>query len=195
MSFTTERAAAKLIMWVKLQIFYKSSSVKTKTPTNSPNFCLIFPFKPPITCSLNSHSFLDLTSHPPTLTNCKPLLRSEQTSKSFFFVPLPPGSYVIKPIFIKTACDVLPPFIHPKMILQLLKIKALLHFNTRLNSLVPQVVPLNPVMQVQLYESLPSVHAPLFWHGLGAQSSMSKASNENNVNRSQKIYQTLLKLF
>ena len=64
-----------------------------KTPTNPPNLSDIS-VQTPITCSLNSQSFLDLTSHPPNLTNWKPLLRSEQTYKSFFFVPLPLGNYV-----------------------------------------------------------------------------------------------------
>ena len=43
------------------------------------------------------------------------------------------------------------------------------------NSLVPQLVPLNPATQVQLYESIPSVQVPPFVHGFGAQSLMSKA--------------------
>ena len=33
---------------------------------------------------------------------------------------------------------------------------------TTFNSLVPQLVPLNPATQVQLYESTPSVHVPPF---------------------------------
>ena len=46
MSFTTERAAAKLIMWVKLQINYKSASVMTRTHQKSPNLPWHFRLNP-----------------------------------------------------------------------------------------------------------------------------------------------------
>ena len=48
-------------------------------------------------------------------------------------------------------------------------------------------MPLNPVMQVQLYEFIPSVHAPPFWHGLGAQSSISKAWIYRNISVLKKV--------
>ena len=49
-----------------------------------------------------------------------------------------------------------------------------IYVNTTQNSLLSQLVPLNPTTQAQVYESTPSLHVPPFWHGFGAQSSISK---------------------
>ena len=45
-------------------------------------------------------------------------------------------------------------------------------------SLVPQLVPLKPSIQMQLYESIPSVQVAPFWHGCEKQSSISKTKIE-----------------
>ena len=42
-------------------------------------------------------------------------------------------------------------------------------------------------MQVQLYEPIPSLHAPPFWHGLGAQLSISKAWIYKNTSLFKKV--------
>ena len=51
---------------------------------------------------------------------------------------------------------------------------AVRNIKTAQNSLVSQLVPLNPAKQVQLYEFTLSVQTPPFRHGFGAQSSISE---------------------
>ena len=107
MSFTTERAAAKLIMWVKLLVIYKTASVNTESPTTETlQTCLKSPLKPQSFVHLESHSshlFLEFTSHPRNFINCKPLLRFKQTSinLSYLFAPLPLATYALKLTSIK----------------------------------------------------------------------------------------------
>ena len=43
-----------------------------------------------------------------------------------------------------------------------------------MNLLVVQVAPVQPAAHVQVNELIPSVQVPPFWHGLGAQSSISR---------------------
>ena len=44
----------------------------------------------------------------------------------------------------------------------LLHVRIAINVNTTQNSLVPQLMPMKPATQVQLYESTPSVHVPPF---------------------------------
>ena len=43
-----------------------------------------------------------------------------------------------------------------------LHVRIAINVNTTQNSLVPQLMPIKPATQVQLYESTPSVHVPPF---------------------------------
>ena len=86
-----------------------------------------------------------------------------------FFGKLPkplPGDLMVRPL-----CFLIHSIIIPQSLVH--------NVNNTHNSLVVQLVPLKPSIQMQLYESIPSVQVAPFWHGCETQSSISKTKIEN----------------